>query len=195
MSGLEKITEHIIDNAKRQSEINISNAKNQAAEISAKTKEITEELTKKNQQLINDECDRIIQMAQASDRQTKRQILLKAKSDVIKSIIDEAKETLINMDKSEYLSSLKTILKNSVGDESGEILFGSKDKELIDDDFIEYIIKISGGKLKYSDEDSKIEHGFIIKYGNIEHNCSIDGLFEDKYNELCDLVNSCLMTN
>lgn len=193
MSGLEKITEHILENAKKIAAENIESAKLKADSINNETKMIADKMQKDAHELIKNDCDKISEMAKASDRQTRKQLLLKAKSDVIKDIINEAKNSLKNMDTQEYLEALKTILKNSINGDVGEILFSPKDKKLIDNGFIKFVSDISQNKLTISDETVNIDSGFIIRYGKIEQNCSVDSIFEEKYNELCDIVNKCLL--
>ncbi len=191
MGGLKKITEQILLDAKNKAQLILKDAENEAFKI-------REEETKKNdikkaefEKKISDDCEKILRMQEGTDRQQARQILLKARREVIDEIIIEAKESVINMQKDKYLEFLKTVLKNSKTDETGEILFAKKDIALIDDKFISECEKISS-KLKVSKETADIEHGFIIRYGKIEQNCSIDSIFSSKHNELIDLVNSCL---
>lgn len=191
MGGLEKITERILLDAKSKAQSILKDAENEALKI-------REEETQKNdikkaefEKKISDDCEKILKMQEGTERQQTRQILLKAKREVIEEVIAEARNSVINMKKDSYLEFLKTVLKNSKTDETGEILFAKKDAELIDDKFISECEKIAS-KLKVSKETAEIEHGFIIRYGKIEQNCSIDSIFASKHNELIDLVNSCL---
>ena len=195
MGGLEKITEHIIDNAKKSADEIINNAKIKAEEIKDNSENENKRLILENNEKIKAECEKIMQMSAASDRQNERQAMLDAKNKVIKSIIKESEEKIFSMEKSEYFDFLKTILKNSITGQNGEILFSASDKELVDDNFIKDLKSISGGALEICDETAPIEKGFIIRYGKTEINCSISGIIEDKYNELTDLVNSCISVN
>ena len=192
MGGLEKITEHIINNAKIKADETINEAKRKACEIKKLSDDENKKLTFENDEKIKAECEKIMQMAASSDRQNERQAILDVKNDVIKSIIKEAEEKIAQMEKQEYLEFLKTILKNSQTGEKGEILFSPADKKLLDDEFIQDLKKISDGDLEISGEIASVEKGFVIRYGKTEQNCSIRGIIEDKYNELTDLVNSCI---
>lgn len=192
MGGLEKITGHILDNAKTEADEIIKKAKAQAEEIKVNATEKREERKKTEQERITAECEAIINMNNSNDRQEKREILLESKNKLIEEIIAEAKENIKNADKSEYLLILKTLLKKSISDKKGEIIFSKRDKAFVDADFIAECEDISGGLLKVSDEVTNADGGFIIRYGKMEINCTIDSLFEDKYSELTDLVNSCI---
>lgn len=195
MGGLEKIIDRIISNAKETAEANINEARKKALEIEKDAKEKADYLKAQNEQKIIADCDKIKQMAESADRQNLRHSLLKARNDVIKSIIAEAKEHIKSMDGEKYTDILKKLIKNNISNDEGEIIFSKKDLKIVDDKFKEYIKEESRSKLKVSDEIADIESGFIIRYGKIEINCSIDSIFEDKYNELSDLVNSYLSSN
>ena len=192
MGGLDKITEHIINNAKKSASEIIDEAKRKADEIKRLSDAEKERLTVENGEKIKTECEKIMQMAASADRQNEKQAILDVKNFVIKSIIKESEDRITAMEKTEYLEFLKNILKNSLTGEKGEILFSSDDKKLIDNDFIAEIKKISDGALEVSDEAAQIDKGFIIRYGKIEQNCSVRSIIEDKYSELTDLVNSCI---
>ncbi len=192
MGGLEKITEHIINNAQKSADEIIANANQKADEIKKSAEEKCKKLILENDLNIKTECEKIKQMAEAEKRQNERQSVLDTKNRVIKEIIKSAKEKIFNMQKAEYREFIKTILKNSITGEKGEILFAEADTDLVDAEFKSDCNKITNGMLEFSDEIAPIEKGFIIRYGKIEQNCSINSIIEDKYNELTDLVNSCI---
>ena len=192
MGGLEKITEHIINKARKSADEIIANANKKADEIKKSAEEEGEKLSLENDLRIKAECEKIMQMAEAENRQNERQSILDTKNRVIKEIIESGEEKIVKMEKAEYAGFIKTILENSMTGEKGEILFAKDDKNLVDDAFIADCDKITNGMLEFSDETAPIEKGFIIRYGKTEQNCSIKGIIEDKYNELTDLVNSCI---
>lgn len=194
MGGLEKITEQIIKKANDEAELIINDAKEKALAIGNESKKEIDELVLNNQNTIKNDCEKIMSMAQSQDRQTERSELLKARSEVIETIISDAKKFITEMDKEEYKEVLLKILKNSITESEGEIIFSKNDVKLVDDDFIQKINDLSKGKLTVLKETQNIENGFIIRYGKIEQNCSIDSIFEEKHNELTDLVNDFLMT-
>lgn len=192
MGGLEKITEHIINNAKKSADEIILAANQKAEEIKKILGEEVRRLTVENDLKIKDECEKIKQMADAQIRQNERQSVLDTKNRVIKEIIKSAEEKIVNMQKDDYREFIKTILKNSMTGEKGEILFAKADANLIDEEFITDCDKITNGMLEFSGETASIEKGFIIRYGKTEQNCSIKGIIEDKYSELTDLINICI---
>ena len=123
MGGLEKITEHIINNAKKSADEIITNANKKADEIKKSAEEEGKKLTLENDLMIKAECEKIRQMQEAENRQNERQSVLDTKNRVIKEIINSAEEKILKMEKAQYSEFIKTILKNSVTGEKGEILF------------------------------------------------------------------------
>lgn len=192
MGGLEKITDSILEKAKAEAALIIEKAEEEAESVKKAGEEEREKRKAEADERINEECERILRMGRGNDVREERQILLAAKSKAIKEIIEEAKDKMKNAERDRYLEILKKLLENSVSGKEGEIIFSERDKKLIDDGFIEECKQISSGKLTISNEVCNIDSGFIIRYGKIEINCSIDSIFEDKYNELTDLVNACI---
>ena len=46
--------------------------------------------------------------------------------------------------------------------------------------------------MKGSEDPGRIKSGFILSYGGIEENCSLDAIFAEKAETLRDLANSIL---
>lgn len=186
MGGLEKITGAIISKAELEASKTIEKAQKQAEEILNKAKLEAENKIKNEQMLLNEECERILQMGKAGDRQEIRQIALASKSKVIFEIIEEAKNKIKNLGIREYTTVLERLIEKFAEEKKGEILFSETDKKAAE--VIKALLKEKN--LELSGETASCDRGFVIRYGKIEINCSIDSVFEEKYSELTDLVNS-----
>ena len=68
MGGLEKITEHIINNAKIKADETINEAKRKACEIKKLSDDENKKLTFENDEKIKAECEKIMQMAAVADK-------------------------------------------------------------------------------------------------------------------------------
>ena len=87
------------------------------------------------------------------------------------------------------------LLAKSVQPEKGEIIFNEKDLGRLPADFDKKINEVAtknGGTLSISQNKAPITGGFILKYGNIEINSSLDAIFEENKEVLTDTVNSIL---
>ena len=88
------------------------------------------------------------------------------------------------------------LVTNSVSYEDGRKLHNTKkDLERMPAGFREEIKSLAqkkGGVLEISGETRNIDGGFILIYGGIEENCSIDAMFAEKRDELLDQVRKIL---
>ena len=72
------------------------------------------------------------------------------------------------------------------------MFFGKEDLERMPEEFKEKIKAIAdnkGAKVNISDKTKNIKNGFILVYGEIEENCTIQSLFDEKSDALRDIVN------
>ncbi len=195
MAGIDKITSVILADADKES----------AGIISA-----AEESAKKLIDKAGQDCDNYL--AAANDRldkklagenkktvsqceQAEKLILLKAKQDIIDSMIVKAKAKLLILEKEEYFDNLLKLLEKQAQSEKGVLLLNKKDLDRIPSDFSEKVNQVAtkkGGMIDISQDTVDIDGGFILKYGNIEINSSFEALFDENKEELTDIVNNLL---
>lgn len=195
MSGLEKITSQILEEAKTSAAMKLETARKEADDILSKAKEacaaMEAEAAEKNVILKENYEGRI----KSSAEQQRRTALLRAKQDMIAEVIEEAYVTLKQEDTESYFRTMEKILKTYVLAEPGEIYFSAQDLARMPADFEERISAAAeekGGSLVLSKEPKAIEDGFILVYGGIEENCTLKALLDAKKDELQDKVNEIL---
>ena len=75
-------------------------------------------------------------------------------------------------------------------------MFSKTDLERLPQNFLDSLevsLKdIKNASLTISEEAAQIDGGFILKYGEIEENCSFEALFIDSKDELQDKINAFL---
>ena len=195
MSGLEKIISQIKEEAAKSAEEKLKAAREQAdriiAEAGAKCEAIAEEAEGMARQKEGDHKAQ----AESSAQQIHRTILLSTKQEIIAEVIEEAKRTLEEEDDEAYFELMERLLNKCVPDKDGEIYFSKKDLDRMPASFEEKInaaAESKGGKPALVKEPKDIPNGFIIAYGGVEENCTLDALFEEKKDQLCDMVNKIL---
>lgn len=195
MTGLEKITSQILEEAKTSAAVKLEAAQKEADDILAKAKEecaaMEAEAAEKNAVLKENYEGRI----KSSAEQQRRTAILRAKQEMIAEVIEEAYVTLKQQDTESYFRTMENILKTYVLAEAGEIYFSEKDLARMPADFekkIEAAAKEKGGSLVLMKESKAIEDGFILVYGGIEENCTLKALLDAKKDELQDKVNEIL---
>lgn len=132
------------------------------------------------------EAERITTRAISSAAQKNAQNKLAFKMEMICSVMEKAKQSFLGLENSLYIEKLSKLLDTRVQKgEKGEILFNKKDKEKLTKEFK---AKLEKEGLILSEKNADIEGGFILVYGKVEENCSVEAIFRENYEELVDFI-------
>lgn len=192
MSGLDNIVKKIKSNSQDEIELIKKDAEGYRASVLAEAKKDTDKEIKdildnaKREQAVYEE--KIISNGEFKQRNA----LLKAKGEVIDEVIARALDELKNQDTDVYFDTVLNILKDNVQSKDGKICFSKTDLDRMPSGFdakVSEVAKENGGSLKVDTEPADITDGFILKYGDIEENCTFDAIFDAKRDDLRDLVN------
>lgn len=196
MTGLEKILKAIEADADKNADEIIGKANREAEEIMAAAEQEAEK--KCSEIAIKSEMDRkaVISRAESAASLQEKKIILDAKQQMISNIITSARNSLTILPDSEYIQVILRMVKKYAHQKSGVILFSAADKKRLPSDFDALLKNIlsdkTGASLTVSVEIVNLEGGFILKYGDIEENCSFDAIFGAAKEELQDKVNTLL---
>lgn len=192
MTGIEVIVNQILDEAKDKEKQILGEADTAIVEISSKAKAEVEkfenDLYKKYELDLKNYQSAAILMAE----QKKKRAILNAKQEYIEKIMDKTYEKLIGSEDGEYFDYVLKLVKKYALPQDGYIIFNEKDRNRMPADLMEKIqgiAKEKGGSLTMSDEQRKIDGGFVLVYGGIEENCIFKSLMEIEKEKLHDLVN------
>lgn len=191
MANIDKITDEILEEARKTAEAKLEEAKAQASEIIKNAEEECRKL--KEEMAQKDEKDRktVSERAKASAQMKKRQMILNAKQELITEILNKAYQRIFDMDDAAYFGLIEKMLQKFCLARTGEICFSEKDRKRMPDGFeqvVERVAKEKGGNLTISKESRNIDGGFVLVYGGIEENCSIQALFHSEREYLADKV-------
>lgn len=191
MTGLEKMKDRILEEAKSVADKNIAEAQAEADNIISEAKteaeKIRDNIYKKSRAETENYKERIISSV---DLQRRTEIL-SAKQEIIAQILDEAYGEICNMDDKEYFGILTQIMRKYILPQDGTIFFSECDLKRMPAGYADDVEKTAvekGGHLSISDVGKDIENGFILVYGGIEENCTIKAMFDSMNDELSDLV-------
>lgn len=197
MTGLEKITDQIQEEAKASAAGRLEAAQKEADAILAEAKDacaaMEAEAAQKNAAMKVNYEGRV----KSSAEQQRRTALLRAKQEIIAEVIEEAYVTLKKKDVQSYFLTMEKILKTYALAEDGEIYFSAEDLARMPGDFEKKITaaaKEKGGSLVLKKEPKAIADGFVLVYGGVEENCTLKALFDAKRDELQDKVNAILFS-
>ena len=192
MGGLDKIIEEIKDQANAE-----------AGQILKEADEYCDEYMKEITDKVADEVEAFEKKEKSKrdlyDEKVKsgalfkeRNEILKTKQQCINEVIKEAEYTICNLETKQYFDFLSKLFEANFDGTDGEMFFGKEDLERMPEEFKEKIKAIAdnkGAKVNISDKTKNIKNGFILVYGEIEENCTIQSLFDEKSDALRDIVN------
>lgn len=120
----------------------------------------------------------------ATDLQ-KRKLLLDAKQQLIQRIFRDALDTILKMQQEEYFKLLLGMVDHYALNEQGEIHFSEQDLGRMPDSFVREMEK---RQITISKQPVRMRGGFLLSYGEIEVNCSIEALLEANREILQDQI-------
>ena len=195
MAGIEKITNEINLDAEKEAAEIISSAERIAAEKVSKAEAEARDFSNAANERIDRKVAAEKKKIASQCEQIEKLQLLKAKQELIDSTLEKAKSRLRDLDDKEYFDTLLKVLEKSVQSDKGMMFLSKKDLDRVPSDFaksIEAVAAAKNGTLELAKETVNIDGGFLLKYGNIEINSSIEALFEENKEELVDIVNNTL---
>ena len=195
MAGIDNITNEILQDARTQADGILAEARQKAEAI------VEEAVKEAAARKADAEVRADAAVAEYGKRilsqidMRKRQAILAGKQEIIADIIGKAQEKLQQLEDAPWQDMIMKLLQKAVRAGDGEILFSESDRKRVSADFAGMISKAAssaGGTLKVSDETADIRDGFILRYGGIDENCSLKALFEEKQEQLQDVVHQLL---
>lgn len=197
MANIDEIIKEILADARHSADENLAKANAEAEEIkkaaAAACNKIKAEIAAETEAAKKTAKER----AESAAAQKKRQTILKAKQDLIAQLLEKAYDSIVFMDNDDYFKLIETLLGKYSLSKDGEIYFSEKDLNRLPDGFetrIAEIAKKNGGTLTLSREPRKLDGGFILCYGGIEENCSLEAMFHEQKETLADKVHEFLFS-
>ncbi|MBR3144590.1 MAG: hypothetical protein IKF53_01675 [Clostridia bacterium] len=195
MNGLEEIVLAIGKKADNMAKDIISRAKLEADKIIEDAEKEGELRAEKIKAQGEQKASRIVESAKAGVVSNEALSVLTFKSETTGEIIDEINEHIGALPDKEYFEVIeKLVVSNYHKNELGIISFSKEDTARVPKNFIEKINnKISSDNAKLTlGESVPIKNGFILKYNDIEENCSFKAITDSKRDDLKDIVNATL---
>lgn len=195
MAGIEKITEEILSEAEKQADSILEKAKTEADEAVSEAEKKNRKVSFAARKKADQKAALYTERLESRSAQIQKLGVLKAKQDIISDILAKAREKLRSQDTEAYFEMLLKFLPDAVQPEDGEMLLSEKDLARVPGDFAEKAAEIAGakgGSLKLSKTPSPEPDGFLLRYGMIEINMSLDAVFEDHSDTLRDVIQKSL---
>ncbi len=203
MTGLSKITDKILDEAKRDAEARLAEADAECARINAEYKQKTENTVNALNAEIRNEANEIIARTRSGEAALHKNALLKTQGEMIDRAFEIAEKELValgNDEKTDLLTGLLCAIITSEweseqsrddiygdveeGERIYEVMLNPKDRAHLGDAVISNFKRRIVGKdmgdiasrVVLSNDTADIEGGIVVKVGSVEINSSIKTL-------------------
>ena len=211
MNGIEKITEKIIADARADADNVIEDAERDAEDIRAAGKARCETVKRSYDARVAALRDDLAARGEAASVAERRNASLNARARLIDRAFNEARERIALMGEDEYYAFVETLLSRvaaertecDAANEAGtdeydefdtyELILNARDSAKIGKKLIDKFGGRLGTKnLVLSEETANIDGGFMLRWGQVDMNCSVSGLIARSRDlcerEVCDIL-------
>lgn len=176
MNGIERITQRISSDARKEADRILAAAREEAAAATERYRAQAEaerlELSERNGKAAAEREERLVSMAQMEARK----LLLAARQEMVDKVYVLALERLCSMPEEMYIEVLANLMNEASSTGKEEVVFSARDKKAVGQKAVEKANTLSGKKLKLSRSTASIQGGFILRDRNIEVNCTFETL-------------------
>ncbi|MGI6174708.1 MAG: V-type ATP synthase subunit E [Christensenellales bacterium] len=194
MTGLEKIIQTIEEETNREANALIQKAKVQSDEILAEAKAESDAKVAQIVRAGEKKIARIQDALQSALVLQQRQRTLQTKQAVLNSVIEQAQKSLYALPADEYFLLLINLARHAAQNTAGIAYLNAHDRARMPQDFEAKLNESlsGGGALTVSETTRPIDGGIVLKYGDVEENCSFEAIFNARRDEFMDLIRNTL---
>lgn len=193
MTGLETILEQIVADAAQEAAEIAAAAEQEKEKMLSAAKEKADEVSKAVLQSGEEKAAALRERAESTAQMQRRNALLTCKQRLIAETIQKTKESLANASDAEYFATLTALAAKFAKPGKATLYFNQKDLARVPGDFAEKLKAAAPQtEIQIATEPYQIKNGFVLVYGGIEINCTLDAVFEGAQAELSDAVNHTL---
>lgn len=190
MTGLEKITEKIIEQSKRNCDDIFLAANNKVKDMISKART---EASQRSEEIVSKakkQADRRNATAKGMAESITRNRYLEIRNAILNDIISAAYEEIEKFSDEEYFDMLFKLLKKNVQPGECTMYLGGYDLGRLPEDFQDKINAevYETSAVFISRKASDIENGFILDYGDIQVNCTLKAVFDEEMDSLKDML-------
>ena len=191
MTGLEKIQEKILAQAKENGDLIIAKATEEAKAILINARIKAEELSKK---IISDaeiQSEKKKNLAKSGAESITRNRYLEVRNAIINDIISAAYEEIERFSDEEYFDLIKKLCVKNVAPGEYVMHLNSVDLSRLPDGFEDSINAeiYEKAAVFIKKEAADIENGFILSGEGVEINCTFRAVFDENMDNLKDMLN------
>lgn len=194
MSGLDKILAEIRDEAAAEAKQALDAAQSQADRILAQAKEDSQAQADKILAAAKQDVADIERNRESALALQRRQRTLAQKQALLAETLQKAQDAILALPEDVYFDLLVRLAQKAAEPGEGVLLLNQADKKRAPADFAKKLAAAlpQGASLSISDDTRELDGGFVLKYGDVEENCSIGDMFNARADEFSDLIRDTL---
>ena len=202
MRGLSKITDKILDEARAEAAERLAAADAESAKIYAEYKQKAENEIKVSESDAKEEAAQILARTRSGEQTVRKNIVFKAQGEMIDKAFTSAKDELCELPDDQKIELFSGLMLSALASEFEaeqsraeiygveedegvryyEVMLNARDRDRIGKALMEHFKRKIVGKdlgdipsrVSLSNESANIEGGLVIKVGDVEINCSIE---------------------
>ena len=196
MTGLEKIVASIREEALGEAKSITDQANADAARMLASEKAKSDEQCAQIGDFAKRQAEDIERAGASALELQRRRKLLEAKQELLTQTMELALDELYAQPDQAYFELLLKMAGAFAEPKNGQLLLSAKDFARCPKDFAERLRNHlpQGVTLTVSEARAPIDGGFILKYGDIEQNCTFRAVFNARWDELTDKARGILFS-
>ncbi len=196
MTGLEKILAQIKDEAAKEASDIRAKGEDEAKRI---VQEATAEAEAKAARVLaaaNAQTADVAQSRESALALQRRQRILAVKQEMLAETLQKALDSLYALPADAYFELLCRLAAANAQPGKGELALNDADKKRLPADFEMKLAAAlpKGTALAVCDQTRPIDGGFVLKYGDVEENCSFKAIFSAREDEFSDLARELLFS-
>ena len=190
MSGLDKITNMITEEATEECQIILKDASDEIKNIIASARKEANKVSREIVDKAKKEADLITATAKGKAESISRNRYLEIRNAILNDVISAAYLEIEKLSDEEYFELIKKLLVNYIQPGECTMFLNGYDLGRLPEDFeIEINTAVFEKSAVYvSKQAVDIENGFILSYGQIEINCTFKAIFDENMDNLKDML-------
>ena len=178
MSGIDKITEKILDQARLQAENRIIYAKETSEKAEESLKKRFDRTLEYERKKAVDEGEEAAKRVIANVKLEGRKKKLSVRQDAVNSVFNKAVEKIASMPEKEYVSFMAGLALSVLTDGSNELILNKRDRETVSDKILKAVVEKSPGFSVIVSEDTiSCAGGLVVRNGFIQTNLTLESIF------------------
>lgn len=195
MTGLEKIKDQILEEARQTADKKKAAAQAKADGILRDAREAAAQMADQTEEKSRVDAENYQERIKSACDLKRRTMILEAKQQVIAGVIAKAYEEVRSADTESYFAMMEKLLAQSLQKGDGKLYFSAEDLARMPEGFEEKAAALAGehgGSITVEKETRELDGGFVLAYGGIEENCTLHAMFHSNRERLQDLVHEYL---